>query len=200
MDKDFNKVPFYIVLSCDLWIYYLLNSIIVCVCVCVCVSPVHLSLTSDLTLLTCPALRPDRQRRRQRRQVWWTPPPCLVPCPTHYAASSCSAMWWGRQGSKGLTRLVGLLSSVWQIRKCWLPFLSWGAFVLPSETTPYTNWVSCSLIFMLNFRFLLCLLFQQSPHKVWFSPSEIRICWTMPSKDLSSTCLSTLKNSVPLLY
>lgn len=29
-------------------------------CVCVCVSPVHLNLTSDLTLLTCPVLRPDK--------------------------------------------------------------------------------------------------------------------------------------------
>lgn len=167
---------------------------------CVCVSPVHLNLASDLTLLTCPTLRPTRQRRLQRRHVWWIQPPCLVPCPTHYAASSCSAMWWGRQGSKGHTRLVGLLSSAWQIPKCWLLFLSWGVSVLPSETAPYTNWVPCSSIFMLNFWFLLCLLYQQSAHKVCFLPSEICICWTTPSKDLSSTCLLTLKNSVPFLY
>lgn len=56
MDKDFHKVPFYIVLIFDLWIYYLLNNIIVCVCA----SPVHLNLTSDLTRLTCPMLRPDK--------------------------------------------------------------------------------------------------------------------------------------------
>lgn len=128
---------------------------------------------------------------QQRRQVWWIHPPCLVLIPLTmqlFLVQQCK----GKTGVKGLTRLVGLLSSVWQILKCWLLFLSeelLGPFrdnTLPQLGILFSDIYAEFLIPGLS-------LYQQSCHEVCFSPSEICICWTIPSKTFSSTCPLTLK-------
>lgn len=74
-----------------------------------CVSPVHLNLTSDLTRLTCPMLRPDKAEMPAEETSVMDSSSMFIPYPTHYAAFSCSAMWVGKTGVKGSYKTGGFV-------------------------------------------------------------------------------------------
>ena len=112
--------------------------------------------------------------------------PCPVPCPTHFAASPCSAMWRGGRGQR-------VLQDWWVCCHLCDKYPNVGYFFLLGsfcaslrDSLLHQEGTLFSDIWAEFLRFLPWLPYQQSPHEGCFPPSEVGILWSMPLKDLST--------------
>ena len=171
---------------------------------CVYLNPVHIN-TEELhthfwfNVSHLPKLRPAPGRDLQKGGVWEMSQLTVFPLLSHsLCCFSLFKMWWAVQKIielKGLTRLLCLLTSMWQIPTCWL-FVLLGDFVGPSETAHYTKRVSWTLHILQHsgYMFRISTLSTITPCSLFFTFLS-RFLWLLLSKDIKSTCLMTFSKT-----
>lgn len=141
-------------------------------------------------------LRPDTGRDTCGREGAWWMSSLSMPRPLSHPLCCFSLLsnLERRQGSKGLTRLVCLLSSVWQIPKCWLFFSPGELLCVPQRqlTTPRGYFV----LWYLGWIFTIPTLASISKITPWRLFSTLWSRYPLVNtfkRPLYSTCLMTLK-------